>query len=128
MMLERGGWYGWTMWPGYLDTPYHSPIRVEALDACKTGNGRFDLTFINAAYARGVADMTYQLRMLQRGPSYLLASVADNERAVCIERLDLAWLEKHMPDADLPFDTFRQCSDELMAGRISLWLDINYGS
>lgn len=127
MTLEPGRWYGWTMWPGYSTVPYHSPIRVEALHPQHRGNGRFDLQFINAAYAHGVGDMTYALRMMKRGLGYLLAAVENSDQAVCIERLSLAWLEKHMPDADLPFGLFRDCAGETEYDPIATWLDANHG-
>jgi len=126
LTLERGRWYGWTMWPGYLDAPYFSPIRVDAVNPLNTGSGRFDLDFLNAGYASGVQDMTYALRTLKREASYLLASVEDSDRAVCIERLDLAWLERNMRDSELPFAIFREFANEPGFDPITDWLDVNY--
>jgi hypothetical protein len=125
--LEPGRWYGWTMWPGYIDGPYHSPIRVDALQPCHLGNGRADLTFLNAAYAGGVQAMTYKLRILKREPAYLLASVEASDRAVCIEPLNLAWLEKNMRDAELPFALLRDCDVHESYDPIAAWLDRHYG-
>jgi len=51
LTLERGTWYGLTMYPGYGDGPYHSPIRVD--DIKPQGQRLFKLSFLNLGYAAG---------------------------------------------------------------------------
>ena len=96
LTLERGQWYGWTMWPGYTDQAYHSPIQV--IDLRPLGKRQFQLEFFNLGYAEGVQGMTYTLQTLKREPTYLLAAVPDSDRAVAIEPLTMAWLSLYKPN------------------------------
>jgi hypothetical protein len=96
LTLLRGEWYGWTMWPGYGDTPYHSPIRVEHIRTYQDGSRHFDLHFLNAGYANGVQMMVYELRTLIRREHYLLADVPKTERSVALVPLTLGWCRNHL--------------------------------
>lgn len=93
MTLEPGRWYGWTMYPGYVDRPYHSPIKVLEVRALGTGRELFDLEFHNLAYARGVRNMHYRLRTLRRERHHIIAAQADSDRSVVIVPLGMAWID-----------------------------------
>ena len=95
-MLRTRDWLGLTMWPGYVDT-YYSPVEIIEVVPLKHGNGRMDLTFFNLAYAKGVAVMTYKLRVLRREASYFLAAVEDSDRTICLELLTPRWMKHHFP-------------------------------
>lgn len=97
LTLQPGGWYGWTMWPGYGGTPYHSPIRVEAVTPYGLGDRQFELTFFNMGYAAGVQMMTYTLRTLRREETYILVALIDSDRSVAIVPLDREWMSIYAP-------------------------------
>jgi hypothetical protein len=97
LTLERGAWYGWTMWPGYGGNPYHSPIRVNAVTPLHTSKRLFDLYFFNMGYAAGVQMMTYRLVTLRRKQSYMLAAQEGSDRSVAIVELDPFWIMTHLP-------------------------------
>ena len=97
MRLEAGGWYGWTMFPGYGDTAYHSPIKVRRVAPLRSGERLFDLDFFNMGYAQGVQDMRYRLRTLRGEPHYLVAACQDSDRSVAIMPLTRGWLRTHAP-------------------------------
>ena len=95
LTLWPGQWYGLTMWPGYGDGPYHSPILVREVRV--RGQRRFNLLFVNAAYAAGVQEMAYELETLVRSSRYLLAKLPEDDRSVAIVPLNRAWFSAHMP-------------------------------
>lgn len=98
--LERGGWYGLTMFPGYSDCPYHSPIGIDAL--APRGARQFEVRFLNLRYAAGVQNFTKRLQTLRSAKSHLVAAeteVADH--TYVIARLNRAWLGRHEPHLDL---------------------------
>lgn len=97
LTIVRGEWYGWTMWPAYGDVLYHSPIEALAIRPHGNGSRRFDLEFLNAAYAHGVQTMEHDLQTLVGERSYLLAKVVDSDRTVAFVPLSLQWFERHMP-------------------------------
>lgn len=94
--FKRGGWYGLSMYPGYIDTPYHSPIRVEE---CKPlGNRCFELTFLNLAYAAGVKNLIKPLQTLRRTQSHLVAKETDsNDRTLVFVMLNQGWMKMYFP-------------------------------
>lgn len=95
LRLEPGRWYGMTMWPGYGDRPYHSPIRIDAFEDL---GGELSVEFLNAAYAQGVRDFTERLVPLAHQPDYLIARIADQpERTVAIVDISQYWLETYFP-------------------------------
>lgn len=96
--LEKGKWYGMTMYPGYGDTAYHSPIRMKDVRPLKSGAGRLDIDFFNAAYAQGVQDFTYRLRTLKRGEQYMLAAIEETDRAISLVPCSLGWMKRYFPD------------------------------
>jgi hypothetical protein len=59
LTITRGQWYGWTMWPGYGDQAYYSPIWVRGVRPL--GKRRLEIELFNIGYAQGVQDMTYML-------------------------------------------------------------------
>lgn len=95
LTLVPGQWYGWTMYPGYLGSPYHSPIRVERVTP--VGSRMFDLTFFNMGYAAGVQMMNYRLRKLRREAGYMLAAQDETHRSVSIIPLDPMFIMVHAP-------------------------------
>jgi hypothetical protein len=104
LTLEPGGWYGWTMWPGYGGNPYHSPIRVNRVTPLHTTKRKLELDFFNMGYAAGVQMMTYRLVTLRREQSYLLAAQEDSDRSVAIVELDPFWIMTHLPELTPKFE------------------------
>ena len=72
--LVPGCWYGLSMFPGYGDCPYHSPIRVDSIQPL--GGRQFELGFFNLCYAAGVQSFRQRLQTLFRGDRHLVAQVA----------------------------------------------------
>ena len=93
--LERGRWYAWTMYPGYGDGPYHSPIFVNEVKA--VGGRRFRLTFFNAGYASGVQGFDKTLKTVVREAEYLAAieELSGETRLCVIHHVDHGWLHRH---------------------------------
>lgn len=119
LTLLRGSSFGWTMWPGYVDAPYYSPIIVQSIDPL--GDRTFNLDFINLRYAAGVQQMVYKLQTFKRGRNYLLANVlnsSDDERAVAIEPLTRDWFSNHLrvteTDIDCLFDSEGLCTPDIL--------------
>lgn len=99
LTLECQMVYGWTMYPGYFDYPYRSPIIVDEI--VPRGGKTFDLKFINILYAAGVQEMTYRLRTLRRERTFHVAETIEYngraERVVIIEPMTRAWIEELAP-------------------------------
>lgn len=113
--LLRGQWYGLSMYPGYGDCPYHSPILVRSIESL--GDRRFELAFWNLCYALGVQDFTMQLRTLRRGPSHLVASGPEVEdRTYVLVHFNPRWLQRHFPQLDAAqfFDTAGHPDDQAL--------------
>jgi len=98
MRLEPGGWYGWTMFPGDSDCPYHSPIKVHRVLPLRTGGRLFDLHFFSLGFAEGVQEMTYRLRTLRREHHHILAAQVNGDHSVAIVPLTGPWLRIHSRD------------------------------
>lgn len=114
--LVRGRWYGLTMFPGYADCPYHSPIKVYSIEPI--GSRQFILKFDNVAYALGVQDFVKRLRTLRRGRSHLVAAETEVEdRTYVIVHLNPFWLERHFPHLQPTkyFDTTGQPKDRALS-------------
>ena len=93
--LERGSWYGLTMYPGYGDEPYHSPIRIDEL--VPLGQRRFELRFLNLGYAQGVQNFHKVLRTLRRANSHLVAEETEVEdRTYVIMALTPGWMSANL--------------------------------
>lgn len=97
LTLLPGQWYGCTMYPGYGDGTYHSPIWVRHVQPM--GNRRFTLEYLNLAYAAGVQMMAYDLETLNRQEQYLIAAIPASDRSVVIEPLTTTWFRNHLPHA-----------------------------
>lgn len=99
LTLERQGVFGWTMYPGYGDSPYRSPIIVEEITPL--GSRTFDLRFLNIFYAAGVQEMTYRLRTIRRERSFHVAEAIEpdggSERVIIIEPMTREWIEDLAP-------------------------------
>ena len=99
MTLMPGRYYGMTMYPGYHATAYHSPIRIDAIEAIKSGRRILEIDFFNAGYADGLKDMHYSLEILKREERYMLAAIRSEERrAISLVPLDESWLGEYFPD------------------------------
>lgn len=70
--LEVGSWYALTMFPGYGDAPYHSPIRVDDIE--QLGEQHFRLDFLNLAYAAGVQNFSLEFEIVKAAPEFLACS------------------------------------------------------
>lgn len=96
--LERGSWYGLTMYPGYGGEPYHSPIRIDEL--VPLGQRRFELRFLNLGYAQGVQGFQKVLRTLRRANSHLVAEETEIEdRTYVIMALTRGWMFANLGNA-----------------------------
>ena len=94
--LVRGHWYGMSMFPGYGDCPYHSPIRVDGI--FPLGNRKFELRFLNLGYAAGVQDFAKELRTLRRCQSHIVADETEvRDRTYLIVHFTPSWLGTHWP-------------------------------
>jgi hypothetical protein len=115
--LVRGQWYGLTMFPGYFDCPYHSPIRVDAV--VPLGSRQFELEFLNLAYAAGVQGFKKRLKTLRRAQSHLVAEETEvKDRTYVIAVFNRSWLRTHVPDlvVDRFFDSNGHPDDQALLG------------
>lgn len=97
--LLRGQWYGLSMFPGYGNGPYHSPILVSSVEPL--GDRRFELAFWNLGYAVGVQDFKKRLKTLSRGLSHLVAAETEVEdRTYVLVHFNAHWLQRHFPQLD----------------------------
>lgn len=107
LTLERQGVFGWTMYPGYGDFPYRSPIVLEEI--VPQGGRTFDLKFLNIFYAAGVQEMSYRLRTIRRERSFHIAEALEpggrSDRVVIIEPMTRAWIEDLAPAYTCQLDT-----------------------
>jgi len=117
--LKPGGWYALAMFPGYIDEPYHSPIRVDAIDLDSTA-ATIRLKFLNLAYAAGVQDFEIVGRILGWGPEWLTFAPIDMpERLYVISGLTIRWMATHFPDIE-PRGLFDSQGEPIDAGFIAL--------
>lgn len=90
------------MLPGYLGTPYFSPIWIEGVTPRKTGKAILGLTFINVFYAAGVQGFDINLRIMKHEQDYLVSEILDgsngsNDRTAIISRIDFDWIRLFCP-------------------------------
>lgn len=94
--LTQGRWYAMTMYPGYTDEPYRSPIELHCIHP--SGNHQFLLEFWNVGYAAGVQSMRKSFRTLQRSAGSLIAQETEMQKRIFIfERLTGAWIGAFTP-------------------------------
>ncbi|SFP85937.1 hypothetical protein [Sphingomonas rubra] len=94
--LEPGGWYAMTMYPGYGNEPYRSPVEVHGLEAL--GGRAFDLSFYNVGYASGVQMMEKRFRTIHRYAGALVVhEMVDDDRTIIFEPLTAAWVSVYTP-------------------------------
>jgi len=94
--IEPARWYALTMYPGYGNDPYHSPIRVDRV--VPLGNGLIELEHLNSGYAEGVQLMKTKYRVHRRGERHMvLDELQVPERTVIIEPLSAPWIIAHAP-------------------------------
>jgi hypothetical protein len=96
--LKTYSWYAWQMLPGYDDTTYFSPIFVQSVTPLKSGNNRLKLQFINAMYAVGAKDFEFDLQIVRRMPSHLIADLSDGDRTAIISEINFGWIERFTPN------------------------------
>lgn len=95
--MRTGEWYGLTMYPGYGNEPYHSPIQIHAVTLL--GDRTFALVFLNLAYAAGVQKFEVRLRTLRRTKSHQVAEVLDSpDRTYVLVPFSKEWLRAHFPN------------------------------
>ena len=99
MKLRPGRWYGWQMLPGYVDSPYFSPIRTETVKLVSSAPPTIDLRFLNALYAQGVQIFEKRLEVICSAKTYLMAREVGSDlgRAVVIVEMSFGWLEACCP-------------------------------
>lgn len=106
--LQRGQWYGLTMFPGYADAPYHSPIRVDAVTPL--GNRCFELRFLNLPYAAGVRDFGMRLRTLRRARNHIIAEDTEGgDRTYVVCALTPGWMRQHFANIEPRNPLFDEC-------------------
>lgn len=99
--LNRGRWYGWSMYPGYVG-PYFSPIRITGLAPLGSGKSLMQVDFFNACYAEGVQMFSLPMKILYRAPDHMLAALlyqddTPPERTAVISELTWDWLTNCLP-------------------------------
>ncbi len=95
-MVEAGRWYALSMYPGYGDQSYHSPVEVHGVTPL--GNGLIEIDHLNAGYAEGVQQMKKKYRVHRRGERHLvLDELHVPERTVIIEPLTARWIVAQAP-------------------------------
>jgi hypothetical protein len=113
--LVSGQWYALTMFPGYSNRPYHSPIRVDSI--APLGDRSFEMEFLNLAYAAGVQLFRKRLRTLRRSVTHLVAEEMDVEdRTYAITQLNAQWFTRHFEGipASQCFDTSGEPIEEAL--------------
>ena len=99
LTLERGKIYGWTMYPGYFDHPYRSPVLIESVEPL--GQRTYKMMFLNMFYAAGVQGMGYTLRTLRRDATFIVAEEIEGgdltDRVVIIEPMNARWITDNVP-------------------------------
>ena len=99
--IEIEKWYAWQMLPGYIDTPFFSPIYMKNIKPFKTGNGIINLVFFNAAYAEGVQNFSVDLHVIKRTDSYFIGEYLNSspspERSAIISDICFGWLSLFFP-------------------------------
>ncbi|WP_237438393.1 hypothetical protein [Alteraurantiacibacter buctensis] len=96
-MVEPSGWYALTMYPGYWDVPYHSPLRVDGIEWL--GEQHITLEFLNLAYAAGVRDFRIECAILKAAPDFLACSPVDqSDRLYVFAKLTRAWMTANFPN------------------------------
>ncbi len=75
----------------------YSPIKVLRLETKKSGRSLFSLHFYHANYPAGVRDKVYELKMVERTPSFILAKTTEHPvtRYLLIYAIGGDWLRKH---------------------------------
>lgn len=97
-----------------------SPIWVREVKPQKSGQGKLEVTFWHAAYAEGVQDKCYVLRVLVRERGFLFATCEFGERecaGVLLTEVAAEWLRRNFPAAR----TVRDNDD------LGQWLDRHAG-
>lgn len=94
--LELGRWYAMTMYPGYSEEPYRSPVEMQQVEAC--GSRMLRLRMYDIGYAAGVQDMTKDYRVLSRsGGAMVTQETSTPERITIFEPLTAAWVAAFVP-------------------------------
>ena len=75
----------------------YSPIKVRDVVPLRTGGGKFRLAFYHANYPAGVREKEYELAMIERGQTFLLAKSVEHDppRILQIYDIDWNWVVRH---------------------------------
>lgn len=94
--IERDRWYGLSMYPGYGDVSYFSPIQVQLVNLL--GNKLIEIEYINAGYAEGVQLMKKKYIVHRRSEFHvILNEIHVPERTVILEPLSASWIISRAP-------------------------------
>jgi hypothetical protein len=97
--IETSHWYAWQMFPGYVGSPYCSPIWVRSVRPRKSGLTILSLEFWNVAYAQGVQNFALDLRVLKRTPLFLAAEIVEQpDRLAIVSTVTVDWLRKNFSE------------------------------
>lgn len=95
--LVPDSWYALTMYPGYGDQPYRSPVQVH--DVRTLSGRRLELRYWDVGYAAGVQDFSRVFRTLQRSKgSIVMHEVPNASRITIFEPLTAAWTVAFTPE------------------------------
>lgn len=116
LTLEVDKIYGMTMYPGYGDGPYRTPIQV--LSVVPHGQRTYELSFLNIFYAAGVQGMTYRLKTLKREAYFIAAEESKqggSDRMLIIEAMSKNWIRDNIPQLLKYADDLFDISDRPIA-------------
>lgn len=96
-LLETGGWYGLSMFPGYSDVPYHSPVKVNEL--ASLNDWSFSVEFLNVAYAAGVQQFDQTFAILKETSEFVACESDDHpDRLYLFSMLTKGWIGACLPE------------------------------
>ena len=93
--LEPFTWYAWQMLPGYTDEFYCSPMYIQKIIPKKTGKNLLEVHFINAFYAAGAKGFELEMKVLMRGPGFMILDLLYDERAAVVSSISYSWFSRY---------------------------------
>lgn len=94
--LMSSRWFGMTMYPGYADTTYYSPIHLDGFQLLD--DDHFHLDFQNIGYAGGVQNFTVEFELIRGTTEYQLCFAKNHpDRTYVFVPLTRNWIESHTP-------------------------------
>lgn len=98
-VLNENGWYAVEIIGEEFESEIRSytPIKVHRIETKNSGRGLFSLHFYHANYPGGVRDKIYNMQMVERARSFILAKTIGHgvTRYLLIYAIDATWLRKH---------------------------------